>query len=115
MRQILKMTLITPDECVSKSADLLRSVQEAILRLRQQAEDLRKQLEAGEEMDLADGNKQLASVDRLISNCHKAELNLAEQQKRQKGIVGDGQGLDLNVARLEIGCRLARLRRCGET
>lgn len=109
------MTLITPDECISRSAELLQSIHESLQRLRQQAEDLRKQLETGEETDLADGSKQLAKINSLISSCQKVETNLAEQQNRQVGIVNGGYAVDLNAARFEIGCRLARLRRCGDT
>ncbi|MDK3072938.1 hypothetical protein QO034_07435 [Sedimentitalea sp. JM2-8] len=109
------MTLITPDECVSRTAELLESVHESLQRLRQQAEDLRMQLEAGEDTDLADGSKQVAAIERLIGACQKVEISLDEQHKRQAGIVRGDYALDMDVIRFEIGCRLARLRTCGDT
>jgi hypothetical protein len=108
------MTLITPDECVSRSADVYKSLLESLSRLREQAEDLRKQLEAGEDADLADGSKRVLTVDRLVMSCQRAEIILAEQQNRKLGIVRGGYALDLDAARHEVGCRLARLRRCGD-
>ncbi|MFD3191048.1 hypothetical protein ACFMPD_12340 [Sedimentitalea sp. HM32M-2] len=109
------MTLITPEERVLRTAELFRSVEESLQRLRQQAEDLRKQLEAGEDTDLLDGSKQVAAVERLIGTCQKVETSLVEQQQKQAGIVRGGYALDLNAARVEVGCRLARLRTCRDT
>lgn len=107
------MTLITPDEQVSQTAELLQSLTDTVRNLRWQAEDLRRQIEAGEDADLASGSKQVAQVDGLIRSCQKVEVCLVERQNRQAGIVQGGYALDLDQARLEIGCRLARLRACG--
>jgi len=109
------MTLITPDERISRTADLLRSLEDSLCNLRQQAEDLRRQIEAGEDADLVDGSKQVAKVDGLIRSCQKVEENLVEHHNRQVGIAQGGYALDLEEARSEIGCRLARLRACRDT
>ncbi len=109
------MTLITPDERVSRTAELLQSLGESLCNLRQQAEDLRKQIEAGEDADLATGNKRLGQVESLIRCCQKVEVSLDEQQNKQVGIAQGGYALDLEAARVEVGCRLARLRACGGT
>jgi len=107
------MTLITPDERISRTADLLRSLEESLSNLRRQAEDLRRQIEAGEDADLAHGSKQVAQVEGLIRSCQKVEVNLADYHNIQAGIAQGGYALDLEEARFEIGCRLARLRACG--
>ncbi|SFT44704.1 hypothetical protein SAMN05216236_10239 [Sedimentitalea nanhaiensis] len=109
------MTLITPEERILRTAELFQSVEKTLIRLRQQAEDLRKQLAAGEETDLVDGSKQVAAVERLIGACQKVEMSLVEQQRKQEGIVRGGYALDMDAARIEIGCRLARLKRCCDT
>lgn len=106
------MTLITPDDQVSHAAELLQSLTDTVRNLRRQAEDLRRQIEAGEDADLASGSKQVVQVDGLIRSCQKVEVCLVEQQNRQAGIVQGGYALDLDELRVDIGCRLARLRAC---
>ncbi len=106
------MTLITPEERVRRTADLFESLEESVQKLRKRAEDLCRQLEAGEDTDIGNGNKQLAEVEKLISACRKVEMKLDEHSDRQAGIVRGGYALDLDVARIEVGCRLARLRTC---
>ena len=109
------MTLMTPEERISRTAELLQSVERSLHLLRKQAEDLRKQLQAGEDADLVNGSKRVAAVEGLVRTCQKVEQSLAEQHDRQAGIVRGGYALDLDAARLEIGCRLARLRTCCDT
>jgi hypothetical protein len=106
------MTLITPEERISETAGLLRSLEESIRHLRQMAEDLRRQIKAGEDADLAGSGKQLGQVEGLIRNCQKVETSFVEQHERQAGIAQGGYALDLDRARFEVGCRLARLRNC---
>ncbi|MCR9126072.1 MAG: hypothetical protein NXH82_08080 [Rhodobacteraceae bacterium] len=106
------MTLITPEERVSRTAELVQSLQNSISELRHQIEDLKRQIAAGEEVELAGGIRQVAAADGLVRTCQKMEASLVEQYNRQIGIVQGGYALDLERARSEIGCRLARLRRC---
>jgi len=106
------MTLITPDDRFSRTADLMRSLEESLGNLRRQAEDLRRQIETGEEADLVNGSKQVAQVSSLIRSCQKVEEIFVEHHNRQAGIARGGYALDLEAARSEIGCRLARLRAC---
>ncbi len=67
---------------------------------------------AGEAADLSMGAKEIASVDQLARNCMKTEVNLAEICNRNAGIVRGGYAMDMDAARVEIGCRLGRLRAC---
>lgn len=106
------MTLITPEERVFRTTELLQSLEDSVRKLRQQARDLCQQIEAGEDADLVNGSKQVAGAEALIRSCHKVEASLVEQQRRQAGIVQGGYALDLDRARSEVGCRLARLRTC---
>lgn len=106
------MTLITPEERVSRTADLLRSVQDSIQSLRQMAEDLKSQIQAGEDADLISGKKQVDELGKLIRSCQTVEERFVEHHHRQAGIVRGSYALDLDRARFEVGCRLARLRTC---
>jgi endonuclease IV len=98
---------------VQMTADLLNSLQESINRLRREAEALRAELEDrpenGAEGDTTGSNRQFSDLNRLIRDCQKVETCLVEFQKSHAG----GEGLDLDAARAEIRCRMARLRRCG--
>ncbi|MEY8828053.1 hypothetical protein AB9K34_06510 [Sedimentitalea sp. XS_ASV28] len=104
------MTLITPEERISRSADILRSLEESILSLRKRAEDLRLQLEAGEDANLVAGSKDLLEAEKLISSCRRVEMSLDEHYRKKAGIAQGGYALDLDAARSEIGSRLARIR-----
>ncbi|UWQ92945.1 hypothetical protein QEZ52_09495 [Aliisedimentitalea scapharcae] len=106
------MALTTPEERILKTADLLRSLQESINNLRQLAEDLRRRMMAGEEAELNETSKEMARAETLIRTCQKVEACLVEQHERQAGIVQGGYAFDLDRARLEIGCKLARIRSC---
>ena len=106
------MILITPEERVSNMEALLHSIENSIRDVRTIAQDLKQQIEAGEDADLVDGAKQLARADGLVRTCQKVEANLVELHNRQTGIVQGGYALDLEQARTRIGCQLARLRRC---
>lgn len=106
------MALTTPEERILQTEDLLRSLQDSISNLRQLAEDLRRRIEAGEETELTETSKELAKADTLVRTCQKVEACLVEQRERQAGIVRGGVALDLDQARFEIGCRLARIRSC---
>jgi septal ring factor EnvC (AmiA/AmiB activator) len=106
------MTLKTPEERIQQTTDLLRSLQDSIGALRQKAEDLRQRIEAGEDSDLIGYSKDIARVETLIRACQKVEASLVEQQDRHSGHANGCSALDLEQARFEIGCRLARLRTC---
>lgn len=106
-------SLITPEEHLSETAELLQSLHDAVRRVRQQAEILLRELEdEGEDGELGHAGKQVTGVEGLIRACHKVEASLVEQYDRQAGIVQGGYALDLERARTEIGSRIARLRAC---
>lgn len=107
------MILITPEERVSNMETLLHSIETSIREVRQAAEGLKQQITAGEDADLVGAAKQLAQADGLVRTCQKVEASLVELHNRQTGIVQGGYALDLERARVRIGCQLARLRRCG--
>lgn len=106
------MNLISPEERVAQTAELLQSLHNSVRELRQQAEDLKQRIQTGQDAEMPSGSKQVASAEGLIRACQKVEANLVEQVNRQSGIVQGGYALDLDKARFEIGCRLARIRAC---
>ncbi|MGR3617197.1 MAG: hypothetical protein ACU0BB_14290 [Paracoccaceae bacterium] len=109
------MAKTTPEDRILRTDDLLVSLHQSLVNLRQQAEDLRESIKAGGEAAMAEKSKELGRADVVIRHCQKVEACLVEQRERQAGIVQGGHALDLERARFEIGCRLARIRRCGDT
>ena len=110
------MSLITTDTLAvdtQSTADLLKALQESIADLRQTTIALKKQIQNGETADLAGSAREIQAVDQLARNCMKTEVNLAEICSRNAGIVRGGYAVDMDAARVEVGCRLARLRTCG--
>ena len=103
------MTNTPRGRAAQMTADLLASLQESINRLRREAEALRAGLEDGAEGETTGANRQFAGLNSLIRDCQKVETCLVEYSNTH----GGGEGLDLDAARAEIRCRMARLRRCG--
>lgn len=108
------MTLITPEDRIAEAAELFSSLKRSVGDLRRMAEDLKARIEAGEEGDLAGGKRQVGECSALIRNCQTVETHLVKLQSEDTGIVQGGYACDLDRARFEIGCRLARLRACGD-
>lgn len=105
------MVLITPEQDVQRLEDDLRDVREVLGEFEATLRDLRQQVRAGEVDTLKDVNKTLAELRAWVRMAKETEAQLAEYARKDAGIAG-AYGLDLDRARSEIGCRLARVRRC---
>lgn len=92
---------------VQRTRDLLLSLQQSILRLRQEAEELRERLAGEGEKALAGTLPRIAKLEGLIRDCQKVEKALVEQNDHG---LSNRSGLDLDAARTEIAGRLDRLR-----
>lgn len=102
------MTDNSPQDRYGHSRDLLRSLHDTIRRLRNQAEQLRHDLEKHGIEALDQGERQqIAKLDSLVRDCQKVEKTLAEQTQ---SAAPEDSGLDLDTARAEISRRLDRLR-----
>lgn len=107
------MISITPayhaDE-LSHAEALYASLKVRLIELREQLEDLKQRVSAGEEMNVTEASKTLSQIGEVIGRCHKAELIVYDCRNKQAGIARGGHALDLDRARIEIGCKLDRLR-----
>lgn len=106
------MILITPEERISDAAALLRSLKRSVQELREIAEALKQEIEAGGGAQVAARSKDLERAGQVIRSCQKVEECFVQEQHRKAGIAQGGYALDLDAARTEVGCRLARLRAC---
>ncbi len=109
------MELITSEDRMPQLIEYFESLMAAVQRLRRRTEELLEQLEAGETLEKAGQCKELGELSGLIVRCHKAEHAIVNEQQKQAGIVQAGCAIDLEKARFEIGCRLARLREHQDT
>jgi len=101
---------LTPQ--IEKTADLLRSLQDSIQRLRNTAEALREQLEAEQEFGGEISTPQLTKLEGLIRDCQKVEKTLVAQSSQFASLADTGPSLDLDALRADLRCRLATLRTC---
>jgi len=106
------MVKSTLDPQIEQTADLLRSLQDSILRLRNEAEAMREQLEAEGEVDGTISKPQIIKLEGLIRDCQKVEKALVVQSSQFTALAGAGPELDLTAIRADIRCRLAHLRAC---
>ena len=104
------MTLLTPEHVASETENLLNSVIGSIKDLRQEIEDLKEKVRVGEGLETTQGSKTVSSATSLLKTCQEVENRLVECRKKSAGIAHGGYALDLERARTEIGCKLARLR-----
>lgn len=107
------MTLLTPENVASESESLLNSVIGSIKELRNELEDLKEKVRAGEGLEKTQDSKTVATATSLLRTCQEVENRLVECRKKSAGIAQGGYALDLDRARAEIGCKLARLRCTG--
>lgn len=92
------------------TADLLRSLQESIHRLRNAAETLRQQLEADGAEEAAGGKSQISKLEQLIRDCQKVEKVIAEQSTEFADMLKSENQLDLDAARRDVESRLSSIR-----
>jgi hypothetical protein len=104
------MNLKPPDQDIANDEDLLETTIGSLRDLAKQIENLKKQIQSGEDADLKTAGAQLTSLDAWMRNYVTTENRLAELRRKHRGPDDGGLALDLNRARFEIGCRLARIR-----
>lgn len=104
------MTLLTPEHVASETEDLLNSVIGSIKGLRLEIEDLKEKVRAGESLEKTQSSKTVSSATSLLKTCQEVENRLVECRSKSAGIAKGGYALDLEQARVEIGCKLDRLR-----
>lgn len=105
------MTLITAKQEVDRLEGKLLVVRESLEDFEAALRDLKQQVRSGEVKALKDVSKTLAEIRGWMKLAMETEAQLAEYARREAAIEG-AYGIDLERARSEIGCRLAKLRKC---
>lgn len=104
----------TPVDEVAMNEESFLSLFDAIGDLRRQINALKNDAVAGGNLDSAETTKTLAEFNKVVAACGIAENRLHECRNKQAGIARGGYALDLDRARADIGCKLDRLRQCGD-
>ena len=86
-------------------------IAETLRELSQELRDLRARVREGDLKDSQEAGKLLGHLRYWLKAANETEAQLAEQRRKRAGISG-AYGLDLDRARVDIGCRLDRIRRC---
>lgn len=112
MREVRQsMVLITPDQDVARLEEDLQVVRECLVEFEAALRDLKKRAQGGEVGTMKDVGKTLAEIRGWMKLAMETEAQLADYARREAAIER-AYGLDLDLARSEIGCRLAQLRKC---
>jgi hypothetical protein len=106
------MTTMTQEQEIAEGTEILASLYAAIRSLRHEIEALSERVRGGEPISETSVSKPMTDMRGLVAQCTKAELLLNECRNKQAGIARGDYALNLDRARVEIGCKLDRLRRC---
>ncbi|MFK7834910.1 MAG: hypothetical protein AB8B60_01705 [Sulfitobacter sp.] len=107
------MMTVTQEQDVTRAAEVLATLSDQIAALRREIEELIENAQSGETTTESDAKKLVQKLRDLVGHYVKAETYLNECKSKQSGIANGGYALDLDRARVDIGCKLDRLRRCG--
>lgn len=105
--------MITPDDEIAQAAEVLDALYDAVRGLRREIIKLKDLAQSDQDLNETELSKSMRNVHGMIGQCAKAETFLNECKRRKNGIAKGDYALDLDRARVEIGCKLDRLRRCG--
>lgn len=106
------MTLITPELEEARVEELFSSVQDSVRHLRHEFEALRERVAQGEDVKAAEIKSKISEMNSVMINCQKLEVSLADIRQKQSRIAQGGYAIDLDRARADIRCALARIRPC---
>lgn len=107
----LPETLITARAEKDRLQAERESITEVLRDLREDLEQMAALMRGGEGVTTPEVKALLTDMRYWLKALRETEAELETIRRKEAGIVG-GYGLDLARARVEIGCRLDRLRRC---
>ena len=105
------MTLITPEDELSQLEDKRQRIADSLEALSGAIRALEMKVAAGEVGNTTEAGKVLADIRYWLKQAWETERDIERFKRKDAGIAHE-YALDLERARSEIGCRLARLRTC---
>lgn len=104
------MTLITQDRTPSGVTLSIDGLEQQLSTMRVELEAMYALIKQGKYGDLKNARKATSEIRQWLKIAIEAEAQLAKRKNEELGIA-HGYALDLEEARENVGCRLARLRR----
>lgn len=101
---------VPPLDELAEAEAMFASVQRSLAELREALECLKEQAAAGEEIDATQTSKTVIQLSDAVGRCQKTGMILNDCRNKQAGIARGGYALDMEKARVDIGCKLDRLR-----
>ncbi|MEH6833863.1 MULTISPECIES: hypothetical protein [Falsihalocynthiibacter] len=108
------MTLITPIEDIGSAESLLLVAEKQVQRLIGAVEGVLQTNETSQDLDTKEAVALSKDLSKALQTLFEERSRVEKLRKQKSGIVHDF-ALDFDRARLEIGSRLARLRRANNT
>ncbi|WP_226621688.1 hypothetical protein [Alloyangia pacifica] len=105
------MILIHLEEELSRLEEEREQLADMLRHLGNDMRRLRDRFDEDGTLDKPETSKAAADLRYWLKVAHETEAQIRNVRRKQKGIAGDW-ALDLERARVEVGCRMARLRRC---
>ena len=106
------MTKTTPKAGEAPLDPGMELLENVLIEFGGELETLKARVRDGDVEAVKDATKVVADIRHWMRLAKEAEAQFDQRRKESAGIE-HGYALDLAHARSEIGCRLARLRRCG--
>ncbi|MEY8098445.1 hypothetical protein AB9F29_13625 [Falsihalocynthiibacter sp. S25ZX9] len=108
------MTLITPIEDIGSAESLLSVAEKQVQRLIGAVEGVLQTNETSQDLDTKEAVALSKDLSKALQTLFEERSRVEKLRKQKSGIVHDF-ALDFDRARLDIGSRLARLRRANNT
>lgn len=105
------MVLITAHEESSALETERAAIAQELRAIREMVAALRSKVEAGETGTSGEASKALADLRTWLKHAKETEVQI-ERHRREHAAIDGSYGLDLDAARVAVGCRLDRLRTC---
>jgi hypothetical protein len=101
---------VPPLDELAEAEAMFASVQRTLGELREALESLKQQAITGGDIDATASSKTFIQLTDAVGRCQKAGMILNDCRHKQAGIARGGFALDMEKARVDIGCKLDRLR-----
>lgn len=106
-----QMALITSEARAEALEQRCEDIARTLQDMQDELEALRGRFRDGDLDDRRAGQSLFADIRYWLKQARETEQELDKIRREDAGLAGD-YGLDLHAARFEVGCRLARIRRC---
>lgn len=106
-----RQVLLTAEQQIDRLEEKRAEIEETLRDLTEDIRDIQARLRSGEVDRKSEASKPLSELKYWLKAIRETEAEIDAIRRKDLAIT-DAYGLDLDAARFEIGCRLARIRPC---